>query len=219
MPLTPTDWNVIVLAHWNRAILTPSGIAKRLFCLDQETPVEVFVAIDALAPPQVRHRGMTVVAWDDRLIVQPEVAGYGGLGEAMEISCRALEDLRETPVVAAGINVKYTCNEVLESLRRITRHTWWDDQLSDKDYEIVTRSLSRALKWRGGQINVSIVEGPDATVQIQLNFHRGSTDINDLIAWLTTNTTDLETQVNQILFESLELASEGMQYATTAAEA
>ena len=121
MPLTPSEWNVVVLGRWNRAILTPSGIAKRLFCLDEETPVEVFVAVDALVPPQVKYGGTVVVAGEDRLIAQPETPDFSALAGAMTIARRAMEELPETPVIAAGVNVKYTSKEPIEALQHITR--------------------------------------------------------------------------------------------------
>ena len=96
---------------------------------------------------------------------------------------------------------------------------WWDDRLSDKDYEILGRSLSRALKWREGQINVSVSEERDASLQIQFNFHRASTKIDDLKRWLSTPCADLEDQCRQILLDSMKVTPEDWDYAVAAAEA
>jgi hypothetical protein len=213
MPLTPADWNVIVIGHWNRAILTPSGIAKRLFCLEEGTPIEVFVAIDTLAPSQVKHGGTVVMVGTDRLIAQPETSDFQGLEGAMQIARRAMENLRETPVIAAGINVGYLCKEPLETLQRITRHSWWDDQLSDNKYEILGRALSRVLKWKGGQINFSVTEEPDSTFQVRFNFHRGSTNIHELIDWLSASITDLEGEVKRVFLDCINISTEDIGYA------
>ena len=43
MPLEPYDWNVVLLGHWNRAILTPQGISERLFQLLSETEIGIEV--------------------------------------------------------------------------------------------------------------------------------------------------------------------------------
>ncbi len=56
------DWDVVVVGFWNPAILTPAGIWKRLFELEQGTPVELEVPIDGLAPYRVSHEEITVTA-------------------------------------------------------------------------------------------------------------------------------------------------------------
>lgn len=219
MPLVPTEWSVVVIGYWNRAILTPSGIATRLFGLEPGTPVAVFIAIDAVAPHQVKHGGVTVVAGSDRLIIQPEKCSFQDLQKAKEIADRALEKLPETPVIAAGVNVKFSCREPLEALQQVTRQEWWDKQLSDGEYEIVGRSHSRSLKWGEGQINFSVTEEPDGKSEILLNFHRGSTTASELRSWLNTSIDDMESAVGKLLFECLQLDKESVEYATTTAQA
>lgn len=215
MPFTPAEWNVIVLGRWNRAILTPSGIAKRLFGLEEGTPIEVFVAIDALAPPQVKHGGTIVMVGGDRLITVPETLNFPGLEGAMTIARRAMENLRETPVIAAGINVKYSCKEPLEALQNITRHSWWDDQLSDNQYEILGRELSRVLKWNEGQINFSVTEEADSSFQVQFNFHRGSSRIDELIDWLSKPIADFEKEITRVFSDCMQIKAEDTAYAAT----
>ena len=51
MNVQPSEWSVIILGAWNPAILTPGGIAQRIFkgaC--GEHPVDVQVPLDGLAP-------------------------------------------------------------------------------------------------------------------------------------------------------------------------
>ena len=213
VPLTPKEWSAVVVGRWNRAILTPSGIAKRLFHLEEGTPVAVFVAIDALDPPQVKHEGFSVVAGWDRLIVQPETCDFEGLQKAMAIACRAMENLPETPVIAAGMNVKYNSSEALEALQQITRHEWWDAQLSDRRYEIAGRSLIRALKWSEGQINFSVAEEPTGAFLVQLNFHRESTSVDDLKKWVSTPISEINDQVKQVLFDCMQIKPEDIEHA------
>jgi len=218
MSLVPKEWNVVVLGYWNRAILIPSGVKTLLFELEPGTPVEVFIAIDTVAPHQVKHGGVTVITGGDRLIVQPEKCDFQDLQKAKEIADRALEKLPETPVIAAGVNVKYSYREPLEALQQVTRQEWWDNQLSDSKYEIVERSLSRSLKWRDGQINFSVTEGANGKSEILLNFHRGSTTGSELRSWLTTPIDDIESEVERLLFECLQLDRENIENATATAE-
>ena len=107
MPLTPDNWNVVVVGHWNRAILSPNGIAKRLFGLEDGTPVQVLIPLDVVGPYHVRHEKITVIPSNDRLLVQPLHSTFENLMDAMSIARRALEDLPLTPVFAAGINLNY----------------------------------------------------------------------------------------------------------------
>jgi hypothetical protein len=226
MSLIPTDWNVVVLGYWNRAILTPSGIATRLFGLDAGTPVEVLIAIDTVLPHQIKHDGITVVAGSDRLIVQPEQCDFAKLQRAKEIADRALDKLPETPVIAAGINIKYVCQEPLETLQRVTRNEWWDEQLSDNRYEIIGRSLSRTLKFNDGQINLSVTEESDGKFVTQFNFHRGSGNVSDLRycnasdlrSWLATPIDSIESAVRRIVCDCMQLNLEDIEHVTVTAE-
>lgn len=211
MPFTPTDWNVVVLGFWNCAILTPSGIANRLFGLDAGTPVAVLVALDMLAPHKVKYDHVTVVAASDRLVVQPDQCDFQSLQKAKEIADRALDKLPETPVIAAGINIKYTCEEPSDTLQQVTRHELLDTSLSDKKYEIIGRSLSRSLKWGEGQINLTISEDADGKSEFNLNFHRTSSSVSDLRSWLSTSVTDIESQVRQVLLECIRINVENIE--------
>ena len=53
MLLEPGDWNVVIVGHWNRAILTPQGIATRLLQLPPETEIGIEVPMDAIGPYRV----------------------------------------------------------------------------------------------------------------------------------------------------------------------
>lgn len=116
----PFDWNVVVVGAWNVAILTPGGVAKRLFRLPPGTPVEVQVPLDAPhAPMQVKRGGMVVAVAPSgmQLTVGPEQSAFSGLQEAAEIAARAIEDLPETPVRAAGVNIRYRFDSIPDQLQ------------------------------------------------------------------------------------------------------
>jgi hypothetical protein len=54
----PFNWDVVIVGFWNRAILTPNGIAKRLFKLPEGSGIEVLVPVNSLEPSQVKHNGI-----------------------------------------------------------------------------------------------------------------------------------------------------------------
>jgi hypothetical protein len=217
MSLTPIEWNVVVVGAWNRAILTPSGIATRLFGLESGVPVDVYVAIDTVMPHQVKHDGITVIASRDKLIVQPEQCSFDKLQQAMQIASRAIEKLPETPVSAAGINVKYDLKESFVALQHLVHHDLCDEQLSSCGYEIIGRALVRSLKFGDGQINFSASEETEKRSTIQFNFHRGSDKGGDLKLWLATPVADIRSHVDEILHKCLQIRSEDFENVTTCA--
>src|SRR5689334_6777240 len=135
MTIAPHDWSVIVIGHWNRAILTPSGIARRLLGLPEQTPVEVEIALDAFLPYRVRHGIVTVTAGSDRLHIQPVRFNYDALAESMRVASEALRTLPETPVFAAGFNVNFKTEDYVEALTAVTAHQL-DDRFSDEHFGI-----------------------------------------------------------------------------------
>src|SRR5437016_1158114 len=106
MPLEAYDWNVMVLGRWNRAILTPQGIASRLFQLPPETEIGIEVPMDAIGPFRVSHEDLTVMVGGSHLMVEARENDLPSLERALRVARRAMESLPETPVVAAGFNIR-----------------------------------------------------------------------------------------------------------------
>src|ERR1051326_5820594 len=111
MPAEAFEWTVVVVGAWNRAILTPSGVARHLFGLEGEPVVQVELPLEYQGPIKISYGSLTVVPATDRIIVEMGDATYDNLGAACEIARRALEGLPETPVRAAGINLRYRTDE------------------------------------------------------------------------------------------------------------
>jgi hypothetical protein len=207
MPLRPQDWNVVVVGHWNRAILSPSGIANRLFGLPEGTPVKVLVPLDVVAPYHIQHENITVIPGSDRLIVAPVHDAYENLVEALRITRKALEELPRTPVFAAGLNLTYKSEKEVETLKQATSSTW-DDALSDKRFEIISRSISRSLKWRNGAINVTISQTPGTTSEVAFNFDFKSQSTEAILEWLDLRVEDIKSQIDLILLDTIGLSPE-----------
>jgi hypothetical protein len=208
MAITPYDWSVVIVGRWNPAILTPSGIARRLFKLDSETPVEVSVPLDTVAPPLVKYERMTVVAGGDRLIIKPDDYDYQQLASAMELGVRAVQALPETPLAAVGINVKFSADQQLESLQVVTSKAKFDNRLSDKNFVISGRSLTRTLDWKGGRLNLTIGQEQDKPFEVQFNFELRSSDSGRHIDWLSIDVNEIEGDVKRILFECIPIEEE-----------
>jgi len=85
MALKPSDWSAVVIGRWNRAILTPRGIAQRVFRLPEGTPIQVLVPIDAVGMNSVivKHGEFQATVDDSRLQIHLEHGNFDALERAM----------------------------------------------------------------------------------------------------------------------------------------
>jgi hypothetical protein len=180
----PTDWNAVVVGAWNVAILTPTGIARRLFHLSIGTPVEVQVAIDQVAPPRVVHDEILVVPSNQQLLVAPMSLTSARLARAATIAANAIESLPSTPVSAAGINVRFSFDQIPDSIQTAIESPA-DNLLADADFSRVSKLVKHTLKWRKGVLNLDIQENADSSAVVLFNFHLPSAEGNDLKEWLS----------------------------------
>jgi len=204
MSFKPTNWSVVILGRWNRAILTPAGMAKRLFNLPNETPINIEVPIDGIGPYRVKNEKLIVSTDGTRLIIALEQQDYETLEHAKEIAIRALKKLPETPVSAAGFNIRFHSQTIGANLVSLTKSKI-DELISDQDYTITTSILNRSLNYEQGHINLEIGEKPQGEYNILMNFERRSQSPTDLIEWLEKPMTNIEEQITKILCDILSI--------------
>jgi hypothetical protein len=202
MSLEALNWNVVVAGYWNPAILTPVGIARRLFGLAEGTPILVEVHMDGLAPYRVRHDNLTVTAEMGRLVVGADAPRYKLLDRAREVAARAIDGLPETPFTAAGYNVRIKISDPLDELLAVAG-CGVDALLSDAAFSIDSRGLQRSLKMGDGILNLGIQQGKDVTVVF--NFHRQSSKKEELVAWLKYPITEVENTVLLVMEKVLHV--------------
>jgi len=207
MNLEPFDWNVVIVGYWNRAILTPAGIGRRLFELEDGIPVLVEVPMDGLAPHRVKYSDLTVTAETSRLVVHADVPKYELLDRARKIAVRAIESLPGTPLSAAGFNIRMRIKEPSDELLT-SLMSGVDNSLSDAGFEIHSRSLRRRLKFQDGLLNLDIEEDEDFS--IVFNFDRQSSKKGDLITWLQMPIIEVENVVAHIFEKVLQTKLEGV---------
>lgn len=193
----PFNWDVVIVGFWNRAILTPNGIANRLFKLPKGSGIEVLVPVNSLEPSQVKHNEIFVRVEKRQLIIGTDKPSYEELIKVMKTGCNALQDLPETPVFAAGFNVRFKIDDYPE-FEEITQSSI-DTQISDAGYEIVSRGLTRKIRRQGGILNLRVRKDEKDEIITELNFHRDSNNITDLINWLSISEIELRNEVTQIL--------------------
>lgn len=199
------DWNVVVVGAWNPAILTPNGIATRLFGTDG-TPVQVLVSVDGLAPPQVVHEGLVVMPSSSKLVVSPVQPAPRPLVKAAEVASKAIDSLRDTPLSAAGVNLRYRFETVPGEIARYLESPI-DATLSDAKYHTETTFLRRGLAFEGGTLNLELLQ-ENASGTVLVNFHRDSASASDLVEWLSMAGTMVQTATS-LLAETLGLQLRG----------
>ena len=199
MSVKRTKWSVVVLGRWNPAIFTPAGVRSRCFKLDENTPIEVMVALDDFGPSKVRHEGLVVWADQQRFAVELEDCDFPRLIKAMTIAAGVLESLPETPVSAAGINVRY---EVPAGEDRLTAllSAPVDNTFSDAGYEINGRHLGRVLSVPGiGRANIVLNAPPDGNWEVLLNYELKSKTNITLKNWLSEVGVEVEKHTRALL--------------------
>lgn len=192
MSVEPFDWNVVVVGYWNLAILTPSGIARRLFELDEGTPIAVEVPMDGHAAHRVRHEQIIVTAEPGRLALMVGVPSLHNLERARQIAIRAMEKLPETPLAGAGFNIRLKLDDPPEQLLSATT-AGADTMLSDAGFTIKTRTIHRSIEKGHGFLNLEIRQDDGAETKIIFNFHRQSSVIGELREWLEMPCDDVKT--------------------------
>jgi hypothetical protein len=210
MKLKPTEWSVVIVGRWNPAIFTPAGISSRFFKLPQGTPVEVLVILDDVAPPKVRHEGLAVSAGQLRLAVDLLTNSFESLAKAMSMAAAALEGLPETPVSAAGFNLRYRADPLPDSLIPLFGDQL-DKLLSDAGHDIVERSWSRGLPKWDGQLNVAVTAAANEPADLVLNFDRKSKNVAELVAWLRTPIDQVRDAATEVL-RTLGLTQQEIDY-------
>jgi hypothetical protein len=199
MTMEPFDWNVVAVGYWNLAILTPKGIATRLYKLEEETPITVEVPIDGLAPHRVRHEGIIIRAEHGRLVIATENPTLTDLDRAREIAITAINWLSETPLTAVGINLKFKLDEPPEMLINATE-TALDKLLSDDGFEIKIKKSNRSFVHGLGLVNLDIQQNENAETSIEFNFHRQSFLVSELLEWLKIPCDDIKSICSTILY-------------------
>jgi hypothetical protein len=199
------DWNVVIVGHWNRAILTPQGIGLRLFRVEPGTPIAVEVAMDGLAPTRVKHENLTVTLSASKLIILADEPSYINLDRAREIAVRAIDGLPETPLTAAGFNIRIRIDTIPDDLLNTIR-AQIDNRLSDAEFNLDGGSLTRTIRWQDGVLNLNVIQKKD--FRVELNFHRQSSVPRELVAWLRHPIDDVRTTVTRLFNDVIRIPLE-----------
>jgi len=171
MPLTPFNWNVVVKGAWNRAIFTPNKISQKLFGLDEGTVLQVLVPIDGMSPQRMLHDDIAVSVNSSVLEVAAQKQEYGKLKQGLEVASKALNWLKETPVMAGGYNFRFkvTDREAISVSSIIQSEL--DTVLSDNNFKIIERNNIRVVEEGSGEIHLITRIDKNSEVTIVVSVH------------------------------------------------
>ena len=185
MSIEPFDWNIVIVGRWNRAILTPGRIAEKIFGLDPTKGVFVDVPLDGLSPYRVKapQQEIMIVTENNQLIIQLLKLDFETLEKGLNAGIRVLEWLPETPLSAAGFNIRFKTTEPIKELTELLGSPV-DSKLGNIGYtQISKRTITRSVDYEKGLLNLTIAQDNEDFILL-LNFHRGSNVNNDLKEWL-----------------------------------
>lgn len=204
MEVTPEDWNAVVAARWNPAILTPDGIAQRVFGLAEGVPVEVEIPLDLSGPPRVRHNGLLVAVDRGRLVVTPERPQFDELRRAGLAASAAVRSLPETPFLATGLNVKYRVRDPPGDFLDLLRAPV-EDAISDAGQKIIGRTFRWQLAYGEGAVNLEASEQPASGWLVTLNFHCDTRNAGSAQSWLAVDADSVKSQTKIMIEDILHL--------------
>ena len=198
MSSEPARWSVVLIGKWNKAILSPKGIAKYVFGLPEGTKMQVQVPVDGVSPYLVSNpeETLSVHVDDERLQIDLLKCTYDVLGRAMKSGVDVLETLPITPITAVGFKVNFKIPELPDELIRITECEI-DKKVAIAGYEIVNRSIGLSLRWREGVVNLSVNRRGEE-YQIGCNFHFSATQVAKAQEWLKTPIESIKEQIHNI---------------------
>lgn len=199
MSLMPFEWNVIIRGFWNRAIFTPDRVSKNLFGLEEGAALQVLVPVDGINPTKMVHDNIIISVNSGILEIATEKNEFSKIKECLDIGIKALNWLKETPVLAGGYNIRYKLTEQDALLISDAIKSKIDDSLSDAGYDIKERSNLRAIKERAGEIHLITRIDQQENISIVLNFNKSSTSINEIVDWFSISTDDLKRKIQELL--------------------
>jgi hypothetical protein len=116
-----------------------------------------------------------------RLVVNADEPKYELLDRARALAARGIVGLPETPLTAAGYNVRLRIAEPTSELLANMACSL-DGLLSDAGFAVESRSIRRTLKVGEGVVNFAMEF--DKAITATFNFHRDSSKGSELVDWL-----------------------------------
>lgn len=199
----------MVIGHWNTAILTPVGIAKRLFRVAGDEQVLVGMPLNMVGPLRVKRGDIEVSVTSDALLVASLKPSFAALGSARDVASAAVASLPETPLTAVGYNVRLLGGKA--AIAPLLACPGLDNGAMTS---ITGRVVVRRIAWQGGTINVKLEEVEGDQTKLEFNFHRDATEADEIRGWLSKPMPEVSGWIKSFVENALKTKTEGMTWLT-----
>lgn len=174
------DWTVVLLGHWNMAILSPEWVTKELFGA-RETQVEMVFGV----VPTIRYIGQefTILPHANRVIIAMSRWTPAAWQSLETAASKLLEALPRTPISAVGINFGFLEPDPDVELNRIFQ---FDDsaKLVERGRDISEFTIIRQLKRAERPILNLRMTQLGGSVKFHFNYHIDVTGAEDALGKL-----------------------------------
>jgi hypothetical protein len=163
-------WNIVLAGLWNRAIFTPEWVNQLLF---HEPEVETLLSIMPYLPIIYRNRQVAIEVSGARLVFRPRRLDDTSLRQAESMAHAVLDKLRDTPLLAVGLNFAFVEDNPTQTLVRL--FNFGDNpQVVEAGWDLQERRIVRKIVQGGDTLNLALIfDGREVT--IEFNYHTEAT--------------------------------------------
>jgi hypothetical protein len=199
-------WNVVLAGLWNRAIFTPEWVNDLLF---HEPEVETLLSIMPYLPIIYRNRQVAVEVSGARLVFRPRRLDDASLRMAETMAHAVLDKLRDTPLLAVGVNFAFIEENPDPNLVRL--FNFGDNsRVVEAGWDLQERKIVRKMAQEGDTLNLTLAFDGRA-VTTEFNYHTDTTSnetAREAVRNRLLRLRDLSIRLLEQAYQ-LELAAEG----------
>jgi hypothetical protein len=190
-------WNIVLAGLWNRAIFTPEWVNELLF---HEREVETLLSIMPYLPIIYRNRQVAIEVSPGRLVFRPRQLDDASLVAAESMAHAVLDKLRDTPLLAVGVNFAFIERNPGRGLIRLFDFAD-NQQVIEAGWELQDRRIVRKIRRDNDTLNLTLLFD-NGVVTAEFNYHT-DTNVNQVardairgrVVGLRNGATDLLQQV------------------------
>lgn len=167
----PDGWNIVLAGLWNRSIFSPEWVNDLLF---REPEIETLLSVMPHLPIIYRNQKVAMEVSAGRLAFRPRRLNDACLQAAESMAHAVLDKLRDTPLMAVGINFAFV--EDSPNSRLINLFEFGDNaRLVEAGFELQERRIVRKIARGGDTLNLTLLSDGGA-VTAEFNYHTDTTN-------------------------------------------
>ncbi len=170
MRTQPEGWNIVLAGIWNRAIFTPQWVKDLLF---HEPEVETLLSVMPHLPIIYRNAQVAIEVSTPRVAFRPRRLDDDTIQAAETMAYAVLDKLRDTPLLAVGVNLAFVEENPSRELVRL--FDFPDNQhIGEAGWDLQERRIARKIRRGNDTLNLTFVFDGQM-LSIEFNYH---TDTN-----------------------------------------